>query len=86
MTGIDFGIRSVPPCGDCDTDGHCTMNCGPAANLTKEKAETLRTYASIMEKPRRYERNGPLYPAPEIAVAAAKALRFQAEFIETKCK
>lgn len=25
----DFGIRSVPPCGDCDEDGHCTMNCSP---------------------------------------------------------
>ena len=25
-----FGIRSIPPCGDCDNDGECTMNCGPA--------------------------------------------------------
>lgn len=44
----DFGIRSIPPCGDCDTDGRCTMNCGPAirgpsgnetgtARLTKTK-------------------------------------------------
>lgn len=24
-----FGRRSVPPCGDCDSDGECTMNCGP---------------------------------------------------------
>lgn len=25
----DFGVRSVPPCGDCyDDDGHCSMNCG----------------------------------------------------------
>ena len=52
----------------------------------REKAETLKTYASIMEKPRRYQHNGPLYPAPEICIAAAQALRFQAEFIDTKCK
>lgn len=25
----EFGVRSVPPCGDCDKRGHCTMNCGP---------------------------------------------------------
>ena len=43
----------------------------------REKVETLRTYASIMEKPRRYERNGPLYPAPEIAVAAARHSGFR---------
>lgn len=23
----DFGIRSMPPCGDCYEDGHCSMNC-----------------------------------------------------------
>ena len=27
---FDFGVRSIPPCGDCDADGHCTMNCGPS--------------------------------------------------------
>ena len=27
---MDFGVRSVPPCMDCDERGHCTMNCGPA--------------------------------------------------------
>ena len=31
MTGYDFGIRSIPPCSDCWEDGHCSMNCGPAA-------------------------------------------------------
>lgn len=25
-----FGKRSDPPCGDCNSDGECTMNCGPA--------------------------------------------------------
>lgn len=29
MYVYDFGKRSNP-CGDCDTDGHCTMNCGPS--------------------------------------------------------
>lgn len=30
MTGMEsFGVRSVPPCGDCHPDGHCSMNCGP---------------------------------------------------------
>lgn len=28
-TMYDFGIRTVPPCGDCYDDGHCSMNCGP---------------------------------------------------------
>ncbi len=30
MFANDFGKRRDPPCGDCDSDGHCTMNCGPA--------------------------------------------------------
>lgn len=30
----DFGVRSVPPCGDCYDDGHCSMNCGPKVNAT----------------------------------------------------
>lgn len=30
-----FGARSVPPCGDCYDDGHCSMNCGPAAPVVK---------------------------------------------------
>jgi len=29
MMEYDFGIRSVPPCDDCDENGHCTMNCSP---------------------------------------------------------
>lgn len=33
----DFGIRSIPPCGDCYEDGHCSMNCGRA--IEKEKAD-----------------------------------------------
>ena len=37
MSCTDFGVRSVPPCADCD-DGRCTMNCGPAIkkNLLEE--------------------------------------------------
>jgi hypothetical protein len=26
-----FGIRSIPPCGDCHDDGTCSMNCSPAS-------------------------------------------------------
>lgn len=29
-----FGKRSNPPCSDCDHEGYCTMNCGPAKNPT----------------------------------------------------
>lgn len=29
MFNYRFGVRSVPPCGDCDEDGQCLMNCGP---------------------------------------------------------
>ncbi|WP_374633970.1 Lar family restriction alleviation protein [Ferrovibrio sp.] len=29
---LTFGKRSTPPCGDCDSDGECTMNCGPKQN------------------------------------------------------
>lgn len=32
----DFGIRSVPPCGDCYDDGHCSMNCGAASPAIKD--------------------------------------------------
>ena len=27
---MDFGLRSAPPCFDCDSDGMCTMNCDSA--------------------------------------------------------
>jgi hypothetical protein len=43
MSG-DFGIRSIPPCRDCDpADGHCTMNCGPVgpAPAAKVSPETI---------------------------------------------
>lgn len=29
IINYDFGVRSVPPCFDCDERGHCTMNCSP---------------------------------------------------------
>lgn len=35
----DFGIRSVPPCGDCDERGHCTMNCGPRVVVVTQPSE-----------------------------------------------
>ena len=35
---IDFGVRSIPPCEDCDHNGHCTMNCGPVRS-TKEETQ-----------------------------------------------
>lgn len=35
---LTFGKRSTPPCGDCDRDGECTMNCGPR----KAEAEVKR--------------------------------------------
>ena len=31
MSGHDFRRRADPPCGDCDHEGYCTMNCGPAS-------------------------------------------------------
>ena len=44
--------------------------------------ETLRTYASIFEHPRRHEAGGSLYPPSEICIAAARALRLQADLLE----
>lgn len=46
---------------------------------TQTDPETLRTYAAIFEMPRRYD--GVLHPPTEPCLAAAKALRFQAEKI-----
>ena len=45
--------------------------------------ETLRTYAAIFEKPRRGT-DGILRGPTEIEIAAAKALRFQADMLETQ--
>ncbi len=44
--------------------------------------ETLLTYASIFEKPRREFKGGPLNPPSEICLAAAKALRFYARCVQ----
>lgn len=38
MYVYDFGKRNNP-CGDCDTDGHCTMNCGPRTSDTTDSAD-----------------------------------------------
>lgn len=35
MLDYRFGKRSTPPCGDCDEEGYCTMNCGPAIPAPK---------------------------------------------------
>lgn len=35
-----MGIRSIPPCGDCDEDGTCNMNCGPV--LERELHENVK--------------------------------------------
>ena len=47
------------------------------------KTAALRTYAAIYEKPYRIQPGGQLYPPTEIAKAAAAALRFQADAIES---
>ena len=39
---LTFGKRSTPPCGDCDSDGECTMNCGP-----KRKAVSVYSYTGL---------------------------------------
>lgn len=54
---MDFGIRSVPPCGDCWPDGHCAMNCGPAVKLPPcllphpQKEEKMRNISFSMTTP-----------------------------------
>ncbi len=36
MFVYDFGRRRETPCGDCDADGHCTMNCSPPLTTKDE--------------------------------------------------
>jgi hypothetical protein len=36
-----FGKRSDPPCGDCDEEGYCTMNCGPAIKPSVPLSEQI---------------------------------------------
>lgn len=49
-----------------------------------ENPDNLRLYASIMLKPRRYERGGALYHPSEIEKACADSLLFKAAAIEQK--
>lgn len=44
----DFGIRSVPPCGDCYDDGHCSMNCGPAIKSESLPRQTAKARSEIV--------------------------------------
>lgn len=44
--------------------------------------DTLRTYARILDMPKREHKGGPLYPATEVNKAAAEALRFMATAME----
>jgi len=45
MTGLHgFGIRSVPPCGDCYDDGICSMNCGPKVTPSKPDSESVHRF------------------------------------------
>lgn len=63
---MDFGVRSVPPCEDCWENGHCSMNCGPAAKpiiqISEEEkvSKNARLRASVaksLEKIAREMRN-----------------------------
>jgi hypothetical protein len=47
------------------------------------KVATLRAYATILETPKRETRYGPLIPPTEIIKAAAEALRYQADSMES---
>jgi len=47
-----FGKRAVIACGDCDSDGECTMNCGPVVEPSHcQETGQLRGY---------YRQNGKL--------------------------
>lgn len=57
LSPIDFGIRRVPPCGDCWPDGHCSMNCGPAIQIivpkpAEEKRHVVPTRSSRRDRNR----------------------------------
>lgn len=41
LSEYDFGVRSIPPCSDCDENGHCRMNCGPSVKPVNENAPIL---------------------------------------------
>lgn len=49
----DFGIRSVPPCGDCYEDGHCSMNCGPRLDHESLPWQTAKARSEIVCRPSR---------------------------------
>ena len=49
LTVLDsFGIRSVPPCGDCHDDGTCAMNCGPAIKSESLPWQTAKARSEIV--------------------------------------
>lgn len=47
----DFGIRSLPPCGDCYDDGHCSMNCGPKLKSESLPWQTAKARSEIVCRP-----------------------------------
>lgn len=67
MFAYDFGKRNDPACGDCDTDGHCTMNCSPRMETVAMKdvtpKERVRVLAGRAGGPRA-EFAPPAVPAP----------------------
>lgn len=44
----EFGVRSVPPCGDCYDDGHCSMNCGPRSDFESLPRQTAKACSEIV--------------------------------------
>lgn len=66
-----FGVRSIPPCGDCHDDGTCSMNCSPAT-FPKAVAAAADVVLAYRPKPK-------TAPAKRRKRQAKKALNAVAE-------
>ncbi len=55
----DFGIRAVPPCGDCHEDGHCSMNCSP--RIESLPWQTAKARSEIVCRPSTSRQTGEIH-------------------------
>lgn len=69
---MDFGVRRDPPCSDCDRDGHCTMNCGPALPARTHEKDLIGTTV--------FNETMPLLVIPNEATLRASLARMTAAF------
>jgi hypothetical protein len=73
MSHGNFGIRSIPPCGDCWEDGTCSMNCGPAS-LPKALGAAAETVLHHRPKPKTAPARARKRRAASLAKAKVDAL------------